>query len=100
MPNSSLSLYSWTRAAFDTIGHDDLLERLERWFGLSGPILNWIRTYLTGREFVSLGEHNSEKLHITCGFPKCLILGPVQFIYNAFGKYSDPFHSLILKYIF
>ena len=44
---SVLVLLDLLRAAFDTVDHDVLLDRLERWVGLSGPVLNWFRTYLT-----------------------------------------------------
>jgi hypothetical protein len=39
--------------AFDTVDHDVVLDRLKRWLGLSGPVLNWFRTYLTGQELSS-----------------------------------------------
>lgn len=49
-------------AAFDTVDHNILIDRLENWVGLTGPVLNWFRTYLTGREyFVALGDHSSKK---------------------------------------
>jgi hypothetical protein len=81
MLNSSLSL-DLLSAAFDTIDQDVLLDRLERCVGLSGPVLNWFRTYLTGQEFfVTLVEHNSEKIDITCAFPQGSILSPVYILY-------------------
>ena len=33
-------------AAFDTIGHDVLLDRLNNCCGLTGPVLNWFSSYL------------------------------------------------------
>ena len=36
-------------AAFDTIDHDLLLSRLTEWFGIDGVVLQWVRSYLTGR---------------------------------------------------
>ncbi len=45
-------------AAFDTVDHNILLERLENWVGLSGMALKWFRSYLEGRGYyVSIGEH-------------------------------------------
>jgi len=34
-------------AAFDNVDHSILLHRLENWFGISGPALNWFSTYLS-----------------------------------------------------
>ena len=33
-------------AAFDTIDHSILIERLSSWFGMSGTVLNWIKSFL------------------------------------------------------
>ncbi len=47
-------------AAFDTVDHNILLERLENCVGLSGMALKWFRSYLEGRGYyVSIGEHKS-----------------------------------------
>jgi len=35
-------------AAFDTIDHTILLERLSQWFGVHGTVLTWFRSFLTG----------------------------------------------------
>ncbi len=43
-------------AAFHTVDHNILLERLENWVGLSGMALKWFRSYLEGRGYyVSIG---------------------------------------------
>ena len=38
-------------AAFDTIDHSILIERLSSWIGISGTALNWIKSYLSSRPF-------------------------------------------------
>ena len=48
-------------AAFDTISHKILLERLSNMFGLRESVLSWIESYITGRkQKVVIGDHSSE----------------------------------------
>uniref|UniRef100_A0A3Q3N5J5 Reverse transcriptase domain-containing protein n=1 Tax=Mastacembelus armatus TaxID=205130 RepID=A0A3Q3N5J5_9TELE len=68
-------------AAFDTVDHDVLLDRLEAWMGVTGSVLNWLKSYLQDRDyFVSLGNYESERTKMKCGVPQGSILGPLLFI--------------------
>ncbi|XP_076607191.1 uncharacterized protein LOC143333136 [Chaetodon auriga] len=67
-------------AAFDTVDHDILLDRLEKWVGFTGTVLHWFKSYLQDRDyFVSIGEHVSERKKMMCGVPQGSILGPLLF---------------------
>ena len=58
------------KKAFDTINHDRLINKLER-YGIRGVVLNWLRSYLQNRQqFVKMGEHMSSCLDIACGVPQ------------------------------
>lgn len=67
-------------AAFDTIMHEILIERLRLWAGVQGNALNWFSTYLSGRTFsAELGNFSSSSALMKCGVPQGSILGPVLF---------------------
>jgi len=47
-------------AAFDTVDHETLIQRLEVSFGLCGTVLGWFKSYLDGRtQYVRTGSSTS-----------------------------------------
>ena len=66
--------------AFDTVPHDRLLGKLE-FYGITGPVLNWIRAFLRGRtqSVMVEGEH-SRKDKVLSGVPQGTVLGPLLFL--------------------
>ncbi len=80
-------------AAFDTVDHNILLERLQNWVGLSGMVHKWFRSYLEGRGYyVSIGEHKSKWTSMTCGVPQGSILAPL-----LFSLYMLPLSQIMRK---
>ena len=72
-------------AAFDTVDHAILLERLHFRFGFDDVALRWFRSYLTGRsQRVRYGVATSSVVLVSCGVPQGSVLGPVLFlVYSA-----------------
>ena len=67
-------------AAFDTIDHHILLTRLQTGFGISGSVINWIRSYLTDRvQRVVVGQSKSTDTSLSTGVPEGSVLGPILF---------------------
>ena len=59
------------RAAFDTIDHSIMLDRLNKWVGISGTALEWFSSYLSNRSFsVSFGDCISSSAPLSSGPPR------------------------------
>ena len=64
-------------AAFDTVDHDILLNRLHRSNNVDGKALEWIRSYLSGRtQQVAAHGATSGPVLLSCGLPQGSIFGP------------------------
>ena len=58
-------------AAFDTVNHQSLLNRLQKQFGIDGIALKWMESYLKGREqFVNINDTYSKVVNSDHGFPQ------------------------------
>ena len=67
-------------AAFDTIDHEILLERLRFRYGFSNLVLQWFTSYLIDRpQRIVLDKFSSQPRRLSCGVPQGSVLGPVLF---------------------
>ena len=80
-------------AAFDTIDHTILLQRLSG-YGLSGDVLAWLTSYLCDRTYVVRVKSGvSEADIITTGVPQGTVIGPL-----LFNAYIAPLTTLLQKH--
>jgi len=71
-------------AAFGTVDHNILLDRLYESFGIPGQVLDWIHSFVSGRvQSVNFAECQSNWTFILCGVPQGSVLGPLLFILYA-----------------
>lgn len=78
-------------AAFDTIDHSILIQRLSASFGIKGTSLLWFTCYLTNRvNQVRVKDSISMPLSIKYGVPQGSVLGPI-----LFSLYIQPLSRLI-----
>jgi len=78
-------------AAFDTVCHSTLTQRLQTEFGVSGTAISWIQSYLHGRtQYVKMGQHRSSEATLEVGVPQVSVLGPL-----LFAVYCSPVADVI-----
>ena len=81
-------------AAFDMVGHDTLLQRLQTEFGVTGMALSWHRSYLSGRsQFLNLGDHHSPAVSLNISVPQESVLQPILFV-----VYCSPVGDIIAEH--
>ena len=73
-------------AAFDTVSHPLLLNRLKHCFGIQGTVLRWFRSYMTDcSQKIALDDTNNNKAAVSDqaflkqGIPQGSVLGPILF---------------------
>src|SRR5664279_3839710 len=68
-------------AAFDTVDHEILIDRLRKSYGIEGTVLSWIESFISCRtQYVAIDGQQSAKCAVSCGVPQGSVLGPVLFL--------------------
>ena len=81
-------------AAFDTIDHATLTNRLSDWYGIYGQAQIWFSTYLQNRhQSVIIKDTLSDKVTLSYGVPQGPVLGPV-----LFTLYTTPISAIISSF--
>lgn len=80
-------------AAFDTLDHHILIERLRQRVGISGSQLDWLSSYLSNRTFSVTDNHAKLAESLFCSVPQGSVLGQI-----LITLYSLPFGQLINKF--
>ncbi|KAL5252011.1 hypothetical protein ACHWQZ_G014978 [Mnemiopsis leidyi] len=83
-------------AAFDTINHRLLLNKLQRLYGINDVAINWLSSYLSNRSYkVVVNQKSSGECLLKIGVPQGSILGPLLFI-----LYTKDLESIVTKFGF
>lgn len=81
-------------AAFDTLDHGIILDRLSQCVGVTGIALSWFRSYLCDRrQLVRIGDTLSHPVNLSIGVPQGSVLGPLLFL-----TYMLPLKNIISRH--
>ena len=76
-------------AAFDTVDHAILLQRLQTTFGIDDSAHRWFQSYLSGRhQYVRRGSARSTIVYLICGVPQGSVLATDTAIVTIEGEYE------------
>jgi len=68
-------------AAFDMVDHEILIQRLHVSYGISGNVLDWLKSFVTRRhQIVSFNERTAVTTDLLYGVPQGSVLGPLLFV--------------------
>ena len=77
-------------AAFDSVGHAVLLERLKSGLGICVTALNWFKPYLSGiSQSVLINGTQSKPTSLVCSVPQGSVLGPIHYLHAAFRWHNQ-----------
>lgn len=81
-------------AAFDTVDHTILIQRMGRRFGFGQDVLKWIASYLSDwKQRVKIDTDVSSSVNMKCGVPQGSVLGPI-----LFSLYISPLYDITKRY--
>ena len=73
-------IYTDFSKAFDSVAHNRLLQKLES-IGISGDLLNWIKSFLSDRtQCVNVDGKLSKLVKVISGIPQGSVIGPLLFV--------------------
>jgi len=67
-------------AAFDTINHSTLIDRITQDFGICGSAIIWLQSFISDRQqYIAIGAEQSASVNYTSGVPQGSVFGPLLF---------------------